>query len=330
MQAALRIETRRGADPPDGWAALADAAGHPSLVHSPLWHRALAAHLPGVTSAWALARRDGRPVGGVSAVLRARGPLLHLSGHFEGLPADPVVVADESDPVGVGEALLAALERLAPAWRGLGAAWHLGPEWGDRLASSLVARGHRAAVEPVAVLPLTGEPEHYFRERATKSRRQERDQGLARGAVTGASRDPAVLDEFAPLYAEAAQRWGIRPQPTAFLAELLADGEGPCFLTTVRAEGELIGAHFNFQDGERIVAWIGASRFDRKRLHPATLLIWADILEGERRGARWLDLGGHGGLAGVEAFKRHFGVDSYERHRFARRHPLLERLRPTV
>jgi CelD/BcsL family acetyltransferase involved in cellulose biosynthesis len=325
----LSCEVTRGAEPPAGWSALLAAAPAPALVHLPFWHRTLAAHHAGLGSLWALVRLDGRPAAGFSAVLRRRGPFLSLAGHFDGLPLQPIVAADlppDQIPAAL-DALLRAAEDAVPAWRRLRVAWHLDPAWGAPLSAALTSRGLRRVVEPVAVLPLDATPEDSVRERFNKNRRQERDQGLARGAMLGTTADPAAIDEFMPIYAESARRWGVAPQTGAFLSDLLAGGEGRCFLTTVRLESALLGAHFCFQDGDRITAWIGASRFDHKRHHPATLLIWGDVLEGCRRGARSLDLGGHGGQEGVETFKHHFGVDAGERLRFERRSALLQRLR---
>ncbi|MBU1074037.1 hypothetical protein KKG45_12395, partial [bacterium] len=66
--------------------------------------------------------------------------------------------------------------------------------------------------------------------------------------------------------------------------------------------------------------WLAATVPARsKEFFPSTLLVWTDLEEACRRGAAWLDLGAHGGQAGVANFKKLVGAEElirgcYTRH----------------
>ena len=90
----------------------------------------------------------------------------------------------------------------------------------------------------------------------------------------------------------------------------------------------MIGGHLNLHYGDRVIAWNGVTDPALARTHfPATAAIWGDLVESCARGARWLDLGGSGGVIRLEDFKRSFGAREQERGWYTSDAPALSLLR---
>jgi len=336
LNGTLDVRVHRGAEPPRSWHALLDANAAPGFTHLTVWTRALAERLPGRSGLWLTAERGGTPLAGLVLLETRRGPFRVVEGHYDGTSGSPLV-ADGISGEAAASAVVALLAKLDEETGGplvLTTALHLSGDWDHALAPELEGRGFVREAVPVAVMSLSGGVEHVERHLMKKNRRNERNKALRRGCVTGVTDDPAILDEFYPIYRKAARRWGKAPTDRGLLGDLLAGGEGRVFCTTVRFEGDLLGAHFNLMDGDTVTAWLAASVRERSReLFPSTLLVWTDIEESCRRGAAWLDLGAHGGQAGVANFKKLVGTEetirgSYTRHTAGGRlWRLLRRLR---
>lgn len=298
------------AAPPSGWAALLADDPDATFFHTPLWSEALCRHLPGTTPLWFVARAEGRCVGGLSAVARRRGPLRRLQSHFDGTAGGPLVAPDlpVATRAAVAAALLAEWTRAARRPDVAAASLILSPEAEARWGGVPAARGWRRRDLPFAVLPLDGGPSAVEYGVLPKNRRNERNRALRRGCTSGVTDDPVVLGEYYPIYLAAARRWGVKPTPEALLRELLSRGAGAAFLSWVRRDGRVIGGHVCFRHGVEVVAWNGATLAEHADVFPATLLVWTDVVEACRGGARRLDLGGSGGQAGVARFKELLGA----------------------
>ncbi len=308
-----------GPEPPAGWRGLLGRARGADFFHEPLWTEVVCRHLPGRRPLWLAAHRDGTLVGGLPAVRRRRGPLASLLSHHDGTPAGPLL----ADDLAAGErrevlrALLSAYAREGTRG-GLGASFVLHPELEAELGPTAREAGWTARPVPTAIMPLRGGIEHVDRHVLRLNRRNERNRSLKRGCRSEVTRDPGLLARYHAIYAEAARRWRVRPTPLALLEELLRRGEGRAFLVVVSCGDRVLGGHVCLEGARRVTAWNGATVRDRPELFPATLLIWADLVEACRRGADWLDLGGSGGIASLENFKRLLGAReqarcSYER-----------------
>ncbi len=323
---------RQAAAPPEAYDAWVAGSAHATFFHTRFWMDAVCRHAPGAAPLWLVAQEEGQPVGVMPAVQRRRGPWRMLAAHHDGAAAGPLcalhLAAARQDAAAA--ALLAAFGRLARGARTLAATLVLpaaaDARWGAAAAAAGLDRRSLAA----AVLPLAGglaEVEmHVFK----KNRRNERNRALRAGCVAGVTQDPAVLDEYYPIYAAAAARWRIRPAPLPLLRFLLAEGRGTVFLAWVRHGGRLLGAHLCFHHGTEVIAWNGATRPEESARFPSTLLIWADLQEACARGALRLDLGGSGGIGSLLRFKQLLGARAEERGLYRAASPLYglwERLR---
>ncbi len=314
----------RGTECPPAWRALLDVADEPSFTHRPQWTETLCRRLDGRRGLWLVAETDGRPVAGLALLETRRGPLRVIEGHYDGTSGPPLLAAglDPDEAERAVAALLDRLDRLGRSPSTLTTALHLPPAWDERLHDDLVARAYHRREVPVAVIPLDQGLDHVETRILKKNRRNERNKALRRGAEIGVSEDPAIIDEFYPVYLEATRRWGSPATERGLLVDLMDAGEGSVFCTTVRHEGDLLGAHFNIVDGDTITAWLAATDMARsKEFFPATLLVWADLEESCRRGVRWLDLGAHGGQSGVANFKRLIGCHEVMRGSYVRHTP---------
>lgn len=315
------VSATRGRTPPADWDTLLLASPASGFTHRPVWTRTLAEHLPGRSGVWLIARTAGRPVAGLALLETRRGPFRVVEGHFDGTCGAPLVTGDLPDDLArtAVAALVAELHAQTRRPRYLTTALHLPEDWDRALQPQLEGLGFRRTAVPVAVMPLARGLAHVESNLLKKNRRNERNKALRRGCRLGVTDDPAVLEEFYPIYRSAAHRWGAAPVDRFLLADLLAGGGGEVFCTTVRFEGELLGAHYNFVDGDTVVAWLAASVRERsKELFPSTLLVWADLEEACRRGAVWLDLGAHGGQPGVANFKKLLGAEELTRGSYVR------------
>lgn len=318
-----------GPRPPAAWGDLLRTAAEVSFYHEEPWAAAVTGHIPGCEGGWLLARQDGRPVAGLALVRTRRGPLHRWLGHYAGVPSPPLLAADLG-PAGREAALLSLVQGctdLAGRARCLGLALHLPPAWDAALARSLAARGFRRQDDPAAVLPLAGGLRHVEMHVFKKNRRNERNRAFKAGVRAEVHADDRHLAAFHAIYRDACRRWGSPPVPEAFCSDLLRDAAGKAFLVTAHRDDEVLGGHLCLRDGDQVTAWLGATAPARNDLFPATVLVWTDLQEACRRGAVRLDLGGHGGQAGVRNFKRLLGADTLRRGRWERTPPAARLLR---
>ncbi len=319
---AADFELVRGARPGPHWRRLHARCGG-GFAGADVWTATLCASLPRRTGAWATATAAGEAVGGLAWLETARGPFRTLEAHHAGLPCD-LLLDPALDPARRRAALAALLDAWTAAARSpltLAATLHAEGPADDEVAAPLSASGFRRTAVPVAYFPLAEGLDHVEAHLLKKNRRNERNRSLRRGCATQVTSDPAVIDEFLPIYAAAIRRWGSRPIPSDLLRGLLAGGGGDVYCTTVRRDGTLLGAHLCLQAGGTVTAWVGAtvdssgdsSGDSTDDVFPATMLVWADLVEACRRGATRLDLGGHGGQRGVAQFKELLGALTLER-----------------
>ena len=304
--------------PPEDWNALLDADPGADFFHTPAWTLATARHLVGGRPLWLTVHREGRLLGGLAAVAHGgRFARLHSSPHgcSGGALLDPDLDAAESDAV--HDALVdELLRRRGGLLATCGVALNPVHEQsrGRRLAGD---RRFRRQDNPAAVVPLNG-TESDLEARLRRSKRKERDRSLRRGAEAGVSKDPADLAAYHRLHLAASRLWGTDPVPLDLLTELVASGPeaggGQAYFVCVRCEGRVIGGHLNLHRGDWVTAWNGVTDPAFARTHyPATLAVWTDLVEAQRRGARWLDLGASGGRASLDFFKDGFGAEARDR-----------------
>jgi len=311
---AAGLDIAGGERPEPAWERLHAACGG-GVAGVGAWTAALCAHLPRRAGVWATVAEGGEAVGGLGWLESARGPFRTLEAHHAGVPCD-LLLHPGLDPVRRREVLailLGAWTAAARAPRTLAATLHAEGPVADDVAAPLAAAGFRRTVVPVAYFPLTQGLAHVEAHLLKKNRRNERNRSLRRGCATAVTSDPAIVDEFLPIYHAASRRWGASPLPSALLSGLLAGGGGRVYCTTVRREGVLLGAHLCLEAGGTVTAWVGSTVEDAHDVFPATLLVWADLEEACRRGAQRLDLGGHGGQQGVAQFKELLGALTLER-----------------
>jgi hypothetical protein len=230
--------------------------------------------------------------------------------HFEGTQGGPLVADDLS--VTQQDALFSDLvAKYAALRRGfdLKATLTLGANREKRFGHLLTRAVWRRQEIPTAILPLTGGLKQVEMHVLKKNRRNERNRSLKRGCSYEVTSEPADLEAYYPIYLAAARGWNVIPTPLDLLRQLLVETGSHVFLTVVRFRKQIIGGHLNFHWADRVTAWNGATLPEHDDKFPATLLIWADLEEACRRGARWLDLGGSGDRTKLANFKRLLGAE---------------------
>lgn len=307
----MLVEVR--STPPRDWARLVAADPAADYFHTAVWTTLVAEHLAGATPLWLAVRDGGELVGGLAAI-RHGGRVRRVHSSVFGCAGGPLVAASLPPDLAVeiGEFLVRAL--LDQRGRGLtGAAIALNPDhearWGSRLAND--PRFLRKD-SPAAVVSLEGGTDAVAA-RMRKSKRNERNRGLRRGLQIDVTTSREDLEAYHRLHERAARAWGQPVLPWPLLVDLVERGGGEeggsAFFVAVRHEGRLVGGHLNFHLGATVTAWHGVTEPALARSHfPATVAVWGDIVEACRRGAGRLDLGGSGGLASLESFKRGFGA----------------------
>lgn len=298
-------------------------------THTRHWHEAALRHYPGAGLVCLTARREGRLIGGLAALLRPGGSLLpgglmavrRLDSSLEGTSGGPVLHPglDPEEAGGLFAGLVSALADRRPAGPGsVGLA--LNPEAEARFGRLLEGDRRWARRDsPTAMVSLEGGIGEVERKRLVMNKRNERNRGLRRGAEVFVTTDPRLVGEYYPLYRSAASHWGIAPTPLGFLQDLLRGPEGPggagsVFFTCVRLDGRVIGGHLNLHLHDKVFAWNGVTDPAFARTHfPATLCFWGDLVEACRRGARWLDFGASGGVSSLKSFKQFFGAELRDR-----------------
>lgn len=307
---------------PDDWEELVAADPDADFFHTRAWTRAVAEAYPDRTALWLTVRTGARLAAGLAAVQTNGRRVELIESSLEGTSGGPLVAGDL--PVDLAEALASLLlDRffdLRAGWMGsLSLSLNAGHE--RRFGDLLHADGRWLRHEhPAAVIPLDGGIEVVERERVKKTKRNERNRALRRGVELTSTRDPERVAAYYPIYLEATGRWGVQPAPLSLLQALLdgpdeaGAGRGTAFFTCVELEGRVVGGHLNLVYGDRVIAWNGVTDPAVASSHfPATAAIWGDLEESCRRGMRWLDLGGSGGVVKLETFKKSFGAIEEQR-----------------
>ncbi|MCP4572419.1 MAG: GNAT family N-acetyltransferase [bacterium] len=302
---------------PADWPALVAADPAADYFHTAAWSSIVARHVPGARALWITVRDAGELVGGLAAVALGGTVRRCHSGAF-GCAGGPLVADGDArrGPVIAGHLLDELVGRRGGLLASVGVSLNPDHEerWGGRLAAD--ARFRRVDT-PAAVVSLDGGPDAVAA-RMRKSKRNERNRGLRRGAEFLVTRDPDHLAAYHRIHVQAAGAWGQPAVPLAMLQDLLDQGAGPeggeAYFVAVRCEGRIVGGHLNFHLGGSVTAWHGVTDPVLARTHfPSTVAVWGDAVEACRRGATSLDLGGSGGIPSLESFKRGFGAERRER-----------------
>lgn len=314
----ITVDSTGGDTPPASWPGLLAADPAADYFHTPFWTRITAAHLPGGRPLWLTARRGEEILGGLAAVVHGgRFRRVHSGAH--GCSGGPLIPADlEPD---LADATATALLTALLTARGGGLATcgvALNPLHEERWGASLQTLGRfRRQDNRAAVIHLPDDTDE-LAACLRRSKRKERDRALRRGAVAEVSGDPRDLEAYHRLHVAACARWKVPAQPLGLLRDLLEAPAGEdgaaAFFVCVRCEGRVAGGHLNLHRGPWVTAWNGVTDPAFARTHyPATLAVWADMVEARRRGARWLDLGASGGQGSLEFFKEGFGAQDRAR-----------------
>jgi CelD/BcsL family acetyltransferase involved in cellulose biosynthesis len=320
----LDVQVRWSPAPPAEWRALEKASPAPTFFQKAVWLQSILKTFPDQQGLWLTVSRAGRMLGGMSLSAIDRGPLKTIHGSFSGTAGDPLLVTDLDDRTrtAVIDALAAKLRRLSrQAWV-LELNLFLGDAADRELHRTLDRLGATRLPVSASRIPLAGGLEAVESAYFHRTRRKERNRALREGCTTEVSDDPAVIDEYYPIHLEASRRWQTAPLPRELFETLLADGGGRAYMSCVRYQGRLMGAHLNLQGDEVITAWNGCTAADDNDKHPATLLIWQDIQEAVARGAAVLDLGAHGDNDGVANFKKVIGAEDVTRDHYRFQSPL--------
>lgn len=316
-RAADRLQVSLGAEAPADWEDLVASDPDADFFHTRAWTGSVAAAYPNRTALWLTARAGRRLVAGLAALERTGGRVELIESSLEGTSGGPLVAGDL--PADFAETLARLLldrfhELRAGLLGSLSVSLNAGHErrFGALLREDPRWRRHD---HPAAVVPLEGGMEQIERERLNRTKRKERNRALRSGVEVTVTRDPGRVAAYYPVYLEAAGRWGVEPAPLELLQALLTlpdsenPGRGGAFFTCVELEGKVVGGHLNLVYGDRVTAWSGVTDPRLARSHfPATAAICNDLEEACRRGARQLDLGGSGGSANLETFKKAFGA----------------------
>lgn len=323
---------------PGDWDRLLARDKSAEYTHTRYWIDALCEHVPAAEPLWLSLRRSGELVGGINAVKRKTSRKIlglelgsqRLDSSFEGTSGGPVIAADlgEADRELIFCRLIDALADQSVGLLG-SCAMVLGPDMEQRFGAAMLARPQwERSDAATALVSLAGGIDEVGNNRLVRTKRNERNRGLRRGAEVLATREAGLLDEYYGIYLKATRHWGVDPAPLPLLQALLADPGGGVFFTCVRLDGQVIGGHLNLHFGNRILAWNGVTDPDFARSHfPATLCFWGDMMEACRREADWLDLGGSGGVDSLTGFKRYFGAELHMRGLYILDSPWVHLLR---
>ncbi len=304
---------------PDDWDDLVQADPYAEYTHTSHWLKAACHSFPHTQALVLTVRQEGRLVAGLNAIVRKVGYLKRLDSSLEGTSGGPVLhheLADEVKPQLFAQLVTAFQGRRKSNFSAVGLALNSRAE--AQYGPLLRQMSHWTREEsPTAVVSLAGGLEDVEKNKLVMNKRNERNRGLRRGAKVFATKDPAWLDKYYPLYLQAAQHWGITPVPLQFLQDLLqvtVSGVGDAFFTCVVVDDKVIGGHLNLHFGAGVFAWNGVTDPAYARTHfPATLCFWGDMVEACRRQAQWLDFGASGVASTLLTFKKYFGAEMWER-----------------
>jgi predicted N-acyltransferase len=307
----MRIETTFGIDAPDHWNSLANASDA-HFFQGAVWSSLIVKNQLGADAVWITAFHNDIPVGGLVAIVANRLFATQLISSYQGTLGGPFSLASltDTEKTEVDSLLLKEFVQHASHKKVISSAVYSSSSAAKEV---LCSAGFQERQFSGAVVDLAQGYDFVEMNLIKKNRRNERNRSMKRGCTTGVTVDPKIIDEYYPLYLKAVQRWKVEPVSEQFLRDLLAFSDGDAFMSIVRLEGKLIGGHINLSSGGITTAWNGATDLDLKDVFPASVLIFTDVAEACNRGCAVLDLGAHGGVKGVEQFKRMFGAESDSR-----------------
>jgi len=282
------------------------------------WSSAISSNYPGCDAVWITAFQDDAPVGGMALICVTRAMFTQLYSNYEGTFGGPFCLTTLSDEEKsrVNSMLLEEFVKLSSGIKVIASTVCTSSfEAGNILTSAGFEMQHFTG----ASISLDDGYNHVEMNVIKKNRRNERNRSLKRGCTTGVTNDPKIIDEYYPIYLKATRRWGTKPVSEQLLKDLMAYSNDEAFMSWVRLDGKLIGGHLNFSAGGIVTAWNGATDLELKDVFPASVLIFTDVEEACSRGCTLLDLGAHGGVEGVEQFKRMFGAGSDRRIIFTKK-----------
>lgn len=317
MTSQLRIETVSSNTSPEYWSALASKSGA-NYFQGSSWSSAISKNYPGCDAVWITLFHGEMPVGGLVFIRVARSIFTQLYNNYEGTSGGPfcLLTLSDEEKVKVNSMLLEEFAKLSSGKRVIASTVCTSSSEADDILSRA---GFEKQPFTGASISLTDGYNHVEMNIIKKNRRNERNRSMKRGCTTGVTTDPKIIDEYYPIYLRATSRWGTRPVPEQLLKDLMTDSSGDAFMSWVRFDGKLVGGHLNFSAGGIVTAWNGATDLELKDVFPASVLIFTDVEEACSRGSALLDLGAHGGVKGVERFKRMFGAESDQRTMFTKK-----------
>ena len=319
----LCIETVFSNTSPEYWQLLASQS-NAHYFQGSSWSSAISNNYSGCDTVWITAFKNDVPVGGLVLVSVTRAIFMQLYSNYEGTFGGPFCLPTLSgeEKLKVNSMLLEEFAKLSSGKKVIASTVCTSSSKAD---SVLTRAGFEIQHFTGASISLADGYNHVEMNIIKKNRRNERNRSLKRGCTTGVTTDPKIIDEYYPIYLRATSRWGSKPAPEQLLKDLLADSSGNAFMSWVRLDGKLIGGHLNFSAGGIVTAWNGATNLELKGVFPASVLIFTDVEEACSRGCALLDLGAHGGVDGVEQFKRMFGAESDRRIMFSKK-TILKRM----
>lgn len=282
-----------------------------------LWNQLAARHYLGVGQLWLIAESGGATVGCMPIVVRRHHGFDRLESSLDGVLGGPQVPTDLPIELQIAafSALCQALAKLVGGRRVV-AAFSLPSSSRARFGGQALAEPWFAVETLAAVVPCAAGLAAADQQ-LDRIRRSERDRALRRGCRLQVETDPMRLSEWYPLYAARAARWAQIRVPLGFMQDLLREAPNRVVFGTVRLDGELLGGHFGFASGGRLVSWQGGVQPGLPAgLFTTVLLYWLDIETACERGLTAVDFGGCAGRDSLWNFKRRFGAVAEIRHQW--------------
>jgi hypothetical protein len=282
------------------WDRLRAVDAENTFFHSRAWIDTYARHHGG-TPFYLVARADGAAVGALASVRFERRPFYYLESLPMGTYGGPLVDPGFPEAEAVRAALLDRFLAYERAARCLRVQCVL-----RRPTAITASRGFREGA--VHILSLEGGFEGFWTRVFSNNRRNEVNRAMKRDVHTRIGATQAEVASYVPLHDDAHARWGLSPHPPDFFVDLAKlQDEGVLVFLAFHAT-KLLGAHFTFVSNDELIVWHGVTtREDSNKFFPSTMLIRAEAEEAARLGLRRMNLGGSGGRASIENFKRLVG-----------------------
>lgn len=305
---------------PPGVAALLPRIPRAELAASDVWLNLVARHYDRARGLWITAQSAGEMVGFLPAIRRRHRGVDRLESSLDGVVCGPQILPDL--PPRMREAVFLALVHAlgkCVGGRCMLAAYSCPVDAAAPYLQTRPGKGWDTVQTCSALVPCNGGIEAAEQQLAS-IRRRERDRSLRRGCTIQEERDPDQLALWYPQYRKRADRFAQEPVPLAFMQDLMHEAPESVVFGTVRREGELLGGHFGFISGGRLISWQGGVQDTRESgVFPVVLLYWLDIVAACSRGLDAVDFGGSAGRSGLWDFKRRFGAVPEMRRQFQRR-----------